>query len=180
MTDFFFHSFFFQLRLFPGFNSNNQVACFSLCPLKLKILILEKSTAHFLLSLCFMPVWMDSHWEGWSSQPRHLCPSRSLAMLQSAQQQGASSWAAKPSLDTCARAWALQMDLISADWQVSSCVYEAMLSSLPASTGSLEEIFQWNGGTGIACVLLCTDLMNTHRPNGKLDEPCRNCLKENW
>lgn len=91
-----------------------------------------------------MPVWMDSHWEGWSSQPRHLCPSRSLAVLQSAQQQGASSWAAKTSLNTCARAWALQMDLMSADWQVSSCMYEAMLSSLPASIGSLEEIFQWD------------------------------------
>lgn len=149
MTEFFFHSFFFQLRLFPGFNSNDQVACFTLCPLRLKILILGKSTAHFLLSLYFMTVWMDSHWEGWSSQARHLCPSRVLPLLQAAQQQGGSSWAAKPSLDTRARAQVLQMDLIPADWELSSC---AVLSPLPAFTGSLE-IFQWDGGTGIVCAL---------------------------
>lgn len=64
------------------------------------------------------------------SQPRHFCPSRALPLLQSAQQQGASSWAAKPSLDTRAGTWALQMDLIPADWQLSSCMKPCCLLSL--------------------------------------------------
>lgn len=72
------------------------------------------------------------------------------------------------------------MDLIPAGLQVSSCVYEVILSPLSAFTGSLKEIFQRDDGTEIVCMLLCTDLMNPDGPDGKPDEPCRNCLKEKW
>lgn len=57
-------------------------------------------------------------------------------------------------------------------------MYEAMLSPLSAVAGSLEDIFRQDDGAGTVCALVCTGLMNPDGPDGKLDEPCRNCLKE--
>lgn len=124
LTDFFLHSFFFWLRLIKW----SSCLFFPLPP--------EAENAHFgetyssFASLPLLHASVDGQPLRGLSQPRHSCPSRALPLLQSAQQQGASSWAAKPSLDTRAGTWALQMDLIPADWQLSSCMEPCCLLSL--------------------------------------------------
>lgn len=65
MADFFLpQSLFFQLRQFPGFNSNDQVTWVFLFPLKLQVFTLWKFTARLLLSLHFVPVRMATERTG--------------------------------------------------------------------------------------------------------------------
>lgn len=68
LTDFFLHSFFFWLRLIKW-----SSCLFFPLPPEAENAHFGETTAHLLLSLYFMPVWMDSHWEGCPS-PGTLVP----------------------------------------------------------------------------------------------------------